>query len=206
VIEAFGAVNDHHQAHMEVTDKQKIIAGMKAAGFWTEIGLRLRNDMRTVHFVARCLDWAQGVTPDERNQSFQVVRRLEAQRDYMGQVDWRGTRRVPLEDFDLAMTELAAEVEADGAKLLMLSMPRQSRVEEQNPVLLQYSEHVEALSRTLGVLLADGRAVFKELVARGTPENQLFADGYHPKHRGHRVLAGALAKHVLELPPTEAGH
>jgi len=206
VIEAFGAVNDHHQAHMAVTDHQKIMADMQAAGFWSEIGLRLRNDLRTVHLVARWVDWAQGVTADDRRQSFEVVRRLEAQRSYMGQVDWRGTRRVPLEDFDLAMTELATEVEADGAELLMLSMPRQSRVEEQNPVLLHYSEHVGALSRSLGVPLVDGRAVFNGLIARGTRENLLFADGYHPKHRGHRVLANALAEQVLELLPAAAGH
>ena len=124
VIEAFGAVNDHHQAHMGMTDKQKITAGLVAAGFWTEIGLRLRNDFRTVHLVANGVDWVLGVTADDRHKSFIVVRREARQRGYMGQLGWRGTRRVSLEDFDLAMTELMAEVEADGGRLVMLSMPR----------------------------------------------------------------------------------
>ena len=206
VIEAFGAVNDHHQAHMGVTDKKKIENNMQAAGFLSELGLRMRTDLRTVHLLWSWIDRARGVTADDRHQSFKVVRRLETQRKYMGQADWRGTRRVPLEDFDLAMAELKAEVEADGAKLLMLSMPRKARIEEQNPILLEYSQHVVASSGSLGVRLADGRNAFKQVIEAGTPEKKLFADNYHPKHRGHRVLATILTDVVMEMIPAAADH
>jgi lysophospholipase L1-like esterase len=199
VVAAFGAVNEHLQAPLDVVDADKIEAGMELGGFWAGLGLVLRKESRVVHLLCRCVDALRGVTEDDRHKAFMKVRKHENQRAYMGAVEWRGTRRVSLEDFERALVELEAAALADGARLVLLSMPRRKKIEKDSPVLLEYSALVARLARERGLPLVDGRAAFQAVLAGGAGEEALFADGYHPKPKGHRLLAMSLAQAIQPL-------
>ncbi|MCC6405794.1 MAG: hypothetical protein IT453_01415 [Planctomycetes bacterium] len=204
VIEAFGAVNDHLQALQSVPDKEKIAMNVATGGFWTQIGLWLRQDSRIVHFVAKRIDLAKGVTSDVRGKVF-LERKKEAELDpYVGLVKFPGKRRVPLDDFEACLLELEKRVEADGGRLILVSMPRQPEVEAKSPVLLEYSKMVLDVGARQGLDVVDGRALFQAALAEGRTVEQLFADAYHPKPAGHRLLAQALGKAIVaHLPATK---
>ena len=199
VIEAFGAVNEHHQADLNHTDREKIDKAMTAGGVCYQIAWWLRNESRAMHLAARVADALTGVTHEDRIHPFEKVRKIENQRLYAGSVEWRGVRRVPLEEFEAALLTLRDEVEGDGARLVLVSMPRKHSEEKQSPVLLEYTKVVERVAREQELPLVDGRALFGEVLAGGAREEQLFADAYHPKPKGHRLLALALAQKVSEL-------
>jgi lysophospholipase L1-like esterase len=199
VVAAFGAVNEHIQAPLDVIDADKIEAGMELGGFFYGLGLVLRKESRVVHLLCRCTDALRGVTKEDRHKAFLRVRKHENQSKYMGVVEWRGTRRVSLADFERALVALEEAALADGARLVLLSMPRRKKVEKESPVLLEYSALVARLAGERGLPFVDGRAAFQTVLESGAAEEQLFADSFHPKPKGHRLLAMSLAQTIQPL-------
>lgn len=197
VIEAFGAVNDHLPAIQSVPDKDKIAMNLGVGGFWTQLGMSLRQDSRVVQFVFKRVDLARGVTSDVRDREFKKQKREAELESSVGTVDWAGKRRVPLDDFEACLLDLQKRVEADGARLILLSMPRQPIVEKRAPVLLQYSQKIAEVGARQGLDVVDGRAAFAQALAGGKRVEELFADSYHPKPFGHRLLAVELGKVIV---------
>lgn len=194
VIEAFGAVNDHLPAIQSVPDKEKIAMNLGVGGYWTQKGMQLRQGCRVVQFVAKRIDLARGVTSDVRDREFKKQKREAELEASVGNVDWVGKRRVSLDDFEASLLELQTRVEADGARLILVSMPRQPNVEKRAPVLLQYSQKVADFAARQGLDWVDGRSAFAAALADGKKVDELFADAYHPKPFGHRLLAIELGK------------
>jgi hypothetical protein len=81
--------------------------------------------------------------------------------------------------------------------LILLSMPRQPSVERQSPVLLEYSAKILEVGAREGLDVVDGRAAFERAMASGKRIDELFADSYHPKPYGHRLLAQELGKRIV---------
>ncbi|MCE9592912.1 MAG: hypothetical protein K8S98_01860 [Planctomycetes bacterium] len=198
VIEAFGAVNDHLQAIQSVADKDKIAMRIAAGGFWTQMAMTLRQQSRLVHYAAKLADQSKGTTSNDRDKIFKQRRRENEIDSLVGRLDFVGMRRVPLDDFELCLLEFQRRVEADGGRLILMSMPRQPAVEKASPVLVQYSQKVAEIGARQGLVVVDGRAVFQAaLAADASKVEQLFADSYHPKPAGHRLLAQELAKAIV---------
>ena len=109
-------------------------------------------------------------------------------------------RRVPVDDFDRALTELARVVEADGARLVLVSMPRDPAGERETPVLRLYSKKVLEAARREGLQVAEARVRFQAEFDRGRAPTSLFLPGdfWHPNETGHGLIAETLATLVLD--------
>lgn len=199
VIEAFGAVNDHLQALQSIPDEEKIRMHVQLGGTMTQLRIWMRKELRICHWLAK---WGERERPEvlkQRNAAFLQERKEYEQSKDMGSADWEGVRRVPLEDFERCILELRREVEADGGALVLLSMPRQPIVEKESPVLIQYSTKIAEVAQREQLAWVDGRALYAEALQSGRTVEELFADNYHPKPPGHRLLAEALAQKIIEL-------
>ncbi len=192
VIEAFGAVNDHLPALQGIADNQKIRMHVELGGYWTQIGITLRSELRIAHWMAKFSDDAHPERRKARDDAFIAERERAKIENQMGKVDWKGLRRVPLVDFEACLMELKSAVEADGARLILISMPRQPMIEKQEPVLLEYSKKVLEIGEREKLDVVDGRALFAAELAKGKTVQDLFKDAYHPAPLGHSLLAHEL--------------
>jgi hypothetical protein len=117
----------------------------------------------------------------------------------MGEIDWKGQRRVSLDDFEQTLLTLAREVKADGAGFVMLSMPRRREALEKAPVLELYTRSIAEIARRERIPLADGCEAFRKAEEGGEGEDDLFHDVWHYARPGHRLLAEALVGPIEEL-------
>ncbi len=200
VVAAFGAVNDHLNA-IDERDDAMIPRDVTADTAWTELRLTLRRDLRLGHALGWLRDRRREGARAERDRHFLRELRDHRRAQNLGRVDWRGTRRVSLEEFDRFLAQLVAEVRADGAEPVLLSMPRRAAVEEASPVLLEYTRAIRAVAEREDAALVEGRELFDAQLAAGATVEELFADNYHPSARGHALLAEALAERIAALPP-----
>jgi hypothetical protein len=155
----------------------------------------LRYRVRVLHAVAWAVDRVRGENRQALLEAADAKQReLDASSALTGQVDWPGERRVGLERFTKALDELAARVRADGARLLLVSMPRAPNRELEAPVLLFYNQAVQDAAARLGAGFFDARLAVQESM-RGPPArdwSELFLDAYHPTRAGHALIAAGL--------------
>lgn len=104
--------------------------------------------------------------------------------------------RVTPEELVGELDRLRAEVEADGARLVVLLPPRSAPCEQALPELREYSACLEALVERRALSALDARALL-----RGWPlgEEDVLLDWFHPNARGHALIAAALAPRVRAL-------
>lgn len=194
VIAAFGAVNEHVPS-IRRPDDELIRSLAFEGGELAQLTRRLRADIRLVHLLALCADEMRGGRT--QLQAAQREERARRERDHAAEANaaWDGERRVSVAEFTRYVRELAAEVRADGAELVLLAPGRRRAAYDERPVLQQYSGATIEVARELGVPLVDGRAA---LHAEGEAYDALYLDFYHPTAEGHRRLAAALGAAVLE--------
>ena len=168
VVAAFGAIND--AIEMPVDDELKLERMREDAGLL----LALRERWRTVQLAA----WLGERLPGGAG----------------GDGEQERAPRVPLDDFERALRELAGLVRADGAELVLLSMPRQPAAEDGWPALPAYTATVERLAAEEGLALADAFTAFRT----AEDPDGLFLDDYHPSPAGHARVAGILARAVRD--------
>jgi len=120
----------------------------------------------------------------------------------IGQPDWPGDRRVPLDDFEAALRELCVAIEADGARPILCSLPRTPQTEERLPVLPLYSEVIARVARERGLTLVDLRAAVLDAAASGDDAASFFVgtDTWHVGPKGQDLLARLLVDTLA--PPT----
>lgn len=186
VVAAFGAVCDHVPA-MGLPDARLIEESLLEQSAFTLWSRRMRGELRVLHLAALCVDAVRG----ERAPTVDV-RARDFRSNIVGAIDWPGVRRVTPDEFADALRTLRSEVEATGATLVLLSMPRKAGVEYLTPAVTLYTEELHRLSREEGFVLADGRASFGRAVAAGRAMDELFLDHYHPTVLGQGLLAEAV--------------
>jgi lysophospholipase L1-like esterase len=120
----------------------------------------------------------------------------------MGQVDWPGERRVSPAEMEEFLGRLRTAVEASGAELVVVLMPRDLEYERANPVLEQYTAAVRNFADSAGVELVDAHAAFRA----GAPTLFLAGDVVHPSPEGHALIARGLADRIEALAPAGASH
>ena len=198
VVAAFGEVNEHFDAGGP-PDAVKVELPVEPKSTWYDLVRFVRMNVRIAHLVASIAD---GLSEERRKERDLEYRRLSYERsiqEHMGEVDWKGQRRVPLEDFEATTLALASDARADSARFVAVSLPRRRDAEEKAPVLPLYTERLEALTARESLPLADAYRAFRDAEAKGVPESDLFSDAWHLSARGHALIASTLAQRIESL-------
>ncbi len=198
VVSAFGEVNEHFDANGP-PDVRKIELPLEPRSTWSDAVRFVRMNVRIAHLLASFADCMSEERRHERDLEFRRQSYEHALREHMGEVDWTGQRRVPLEDFEAATLALANEVRADAGKFLALSLPRRREAEENAPVLPLYTQRLEALAARESLALADAYHAFRDAEAQGVAESGLFLDAWHLSARGHELVASTLAQRIESI-------
>jgi lysophospholipase L1-like esterase len=198
VVAAFGEVNEHFPAGGP-SDVEKIEMPLDERDAWSEVVWLFRREVRVAHLFASLVDGMNAQASLERSLKFKERHYEHSLREHMGDIDWKGRRRVSIEDFVAANVALAKEVRADGGRLVLLSSPRRKAAEDSAPVLPLYTRAVEELARRGGLLVANAHRAFAEAQARGVQESDLFRDPWHLSADGHREVARTLAATIEPL-------
>lgn len=200
VIAAFGAVNEHFWAQ-SLSDRAKIDARKQLAQLQRFLA-KLRLELRVLHGCAWIVDRLRG---EDRAALREAWKQQKRERDAfnlgVGEVDWKGERRVSLTRFGQALDDLDERVRDAGARLVLISMPRYPENEVAAPVLVLYNQAVEQAAQRLGAPCFDARAAVAEAMA-GPPSrewSELFVDAYHPSPAGHALFAAGLAPLIKSL-------
>ncbi|MDP6409023.1 MAG: GDSL-type esterase/lipase family protein [Planctomycetota bacterium] len=198
VVAAFGAVNDHYSS-LDLPDRRKIEHQRTQLAWRKRLSDGLRDELRILHAISWLQLEAHGGKERLAEVWLEKKRREHELMKSSGRVEWPGERRVSLEDFSLALTELRDLVGADGGRLVLVSMPRKARAERDRPVLTLYSRAVMSTAAREGLQVADARGAFHRVIAGGRPEAELFVnDFWHPSASGHDLIAEGLVALVLD--------
>lgn len=196
VVAAFGAVNEHWAA-LDFDDDGKVEINQSQTRGPVAVARWVRAKVRIAQGVAYLVDpkkfkrvWKQG----EEQRRMQ----LELAAD-QAEPDWTGKRRVSLQRFTELLGEFRREAEADGARLVVIAMPRRIEADEAIPVLRNYTRAALDYARTekVQVLYALGR--FRDLERNGRDGPELMIhDWWHPSPEGHRLIGEWLAPMIVD--------
>lgn len=193
VVAAYGAINEHFAAKLG-RDEEKIARSRALAERAPSLAQRVRASSRFAHLAAWVAD-GFGSEHKRLHRAWQQRWKDNFEREERaGFDDFDGERRVSPQEFEEVLERWRAAVLADGARLVLISMPRRPAMELERPVLARYSERVLAFASASGTPLYDARADFAD-AARGAPErDRLFLpnDPVHPSPDGHAAIARAL--------------
>ena len=183
VIAAFGAINDALFDPLNDIDKMALESRRK--GFLSWLGER----SRTMQWLSELGAGTRAPRRSERGPSDPPVSPAMPE----GTVP-----RVSLEAFEESLLELARLVHEDGARFVVISMPRLKRCEKDRPHLPSYSQRVVALAERESWPLVDALTLFRE----HEDTRSLLLDPVHPSASGHDLIARALLD-VLPVPGDE---
>lgn len=197
VVAAFGAVNEHHMA-LSLADDPKIARSQQSYGPLARALMWARVNLHVPQFLDYLALQVGGGIEGQRKRTFARQRREVELMRSAGRTDWKGTRRVTPARYRELIGELAREVEQDGARLVVLVMPRERKMETGHPVLIEYSESTIRGARDAGVPWCDGRQAFWRALEAADPPPALFVpnDAWHPNRTGHGILARELLPSV----------
>jgi lysophospholipase L1-like esterase len=206
VVAAFGAVNEHNPAIGGLDDLEKISRSRGLPGRPGSLLAWMRDESRVSQLVTCLQHRRKGGRAALKQREERALHREHERAKGAGKANWSGTRRMTPADFERALAALAEEVRADGARLILVNMPRMPVAEERLPVLPLYSERVELAARREDLAMLDARALFRAETAQGRPAEELFAgDWWHPSPLGHGLLARGLAPLVLDASLRRSG-
>ncbi len=204
VIAAFGAINDHFMAQ-GLNDVQKIAqagAGESALGVFAQ---RARAKLRVLQLIARALDALHSEDAAAREAIERREVEFEENRPHVGELDfetqYHGVRRVSPLEFEAGLAELRRLVDADGATLVLLSMPRRRGVDMSLAILRKYSQTILDFAKASTTLCVDGRGDFRNYFELEHGDPHLFFlpnDDVHPSKRGHARLAERLCEIIVQ--------
>jgi len=200
VIAAFGAVIDH-TGSMGLPDDRLIREQVMASSRWKQTLNRLRRDLRLAHLMAWIAEGLRGGRDTLRSEQRHRELLEDTEMHNVGLVDWLGTRRVSLVEYEKFLLELRDEVQDSGARLLVLSMPRRPRVERDRPVVMEYTRLMHAMAARGEFELVDGRAALGRALRSGPTTREMMADDFHPSALGHEILALELVRAIGATEP-----
>ena len=189
---AFGAQNEHAPAQGP-GDREKLALASGECGEQRTVWHGLSQHLR----VLQLWNWflCRRAVPEFKAWRAEQARQRGQDPALIGQPDWPGDRRVPLDEFEAALRQLCAEARADGARPLLCSLPRTPQTEARLPVLPLYSAVIGRVARELAVPVVDLRAAVLEAAAAGEDAASFFipTDTWHVGAKGQTMLASMLA-------------
>ena len=201
VIAGFGTTNEHVPT-MDLVDVDKLAWLRERRSIPWRAQRYLRNELRLLNLGAWCWDELHGGREAQIGAfvTRERERRLKIQTEQLEDYP----RRVSAEDFRTCLDELDARTRHAGTRLLLVRMPRRADMEASRPQVLEYDAELDAFLARTDVPCCEARALVRERIAAGTPEEELFFDGTHPTARGQRIVADAVLPAVLDLLPSPA--
>ncbi len=155
--------------------------------------LGLRDELRLLHLASWLRDLASGVYWQERDLAFMDRRLAQG----TGELARPGQRRVPYDRFVDSLTELFAEIRADKAVPILLSVPRSPGTPSSDAAEV-YQAAAISIAANSGSIVLDGRNAFVRSVAdEDVPASDLFLGDLVPSDCGHLALAQGLADEIL---------
>ena len=204
VIAAFGAINDHFMAQ-GLCDVQKISQSKASESALGVLAQRARAKLRVLQLVARGLDSLHVEDAATREEIERRDVAFEEIRPHVGELDfetkYHGVRRVSPAEFEAGLAEFRRLVEADGATLVLLSMPRRRGVDMNLSILRKYSQVILDFAKASATLCVDGRGDFRNYFELEHGDPHLFFlpnDDVHPSVRGHARLAQRLCETIVQ--------
>jgi len=201
VVAAFGAVNEHWPVE-DSNDADKLAWLHAQSSSWHRFAKRARRELRIAHAVAWLRLRADGGMQARHERYVRPKDAQAAIADRSGAADWEGMRRVTPTEYQEDLAVLRRAVEADGARLVLVAMPRRPIVEGERPVLLDYTRTTREFATEHELGLCDAHALFRS-APEGLGPDQLFRsegehkDHWHPSARGHELIAHCLADVLL---------
>lgn len=206
VVVAFGAINDILNGPGQESDRTKI-QKLEADDNWIgRLGMFCRDHLRVVQLVSWLRfrrDGGEEALDNEYRNKMKAEPLYLTDLEKIGRSDYPGVRRVSLTEFRDYLDELVSAIRADGARPILVSLPRMLSAEEDFPALADYSQATEQAAERQGVPLVDLHEHFRSFGVQN--ERQLFFDYWHPKKRAHRLIAEDLHPLLKELA-AECGH
>jgi lysophospholipase L1-like esterase len=200
VFASFGTLNEYAPCS-GLPAVEKLAAAQAMRSGWRSTWYRLTTRLRSLQLLSWLRSRADGVDPEEAARNLSARQTLHADpMPVSGQVDWPGCRRVSLDEFEAALVELAREVRADGARLILGAMPRLPSAEQLAPVLELYSQRILAVAAREGLQALDLRG-FVNSGAAGVTAKDILLDDWHFNGAGHALCAEQLAPLVLDPAP-----
>jgi hypothetical protein len=189
VVAAYGAINEHYPAGA-LTDEGKILRNLdQKDGRWS---------FRILDFLYYLGNTVGGEKRETREGQVPLEEEWQERRREAGRMDWPGLRRVSLAEFEENLLALKKEVQADGAILILVSMPRMLEAERGRPILVEYSKVITRVAQREGLDCLDARALFREWIEdHKATEKDLLLDAVHPTPKGHLLIAEALKTLIL---------
>jgi len=197
LVAAYGAVIEHVGALGGVGDDELIRRGVYAKSGWAIETARLRRNLRSLHFMAWCMDRLRG--QDNEAQWHEREKQQVMLNPTMGRVDWAGVRRVSLEEFEQDLLQLRANVADDGGNMVLLPLAHRGQFEKDSPVVMEYYKKILEVGARERIPVADGRTAFGQAVKDGHWIPELLLDNFHPTPLGHEYLARALCDEILRM-------
>lgn len=196
VFAAFGTVNEHYPCK-GLPDERKLEQLHNTTRYAGRAAMWLRVHLRVIHLASWLSLRLEGKTQAAEKERFREEALRNVRADDYGRLDWDGTRRVSLESFGRAMWALRDAVQRDGARFVMVAMPRGPGMVDARPVVEHYTLALRELQTTLGVPLLDLHADYHADVAAGGDLRAWFGgDELHLSAEGNRRLAERMLEHL----------
>jgi hypothetical protein len=155
----------------------------------------VRDAVRLLHLASYLRDVVSGVYWEERDFAF-TERRLA---QTVGQGEWPGQRRVPHDEYVHAMESLLSEIQADRARVILLSIPRSPDLPEMVAADV-YQRAAGIVAQSAGSLLLDGRhALVRSVLYEEVPKEDMFQGDGALSDCSHLAIAQALAEEIVAL-------
>jgi lysophospholipase L1-like esterase len=205
VVIGFGVVNEHLNAPGQEPDRLKA-QRLKASEDW--IGRTAdwcRSSLRIAHLASWLRFQRMGGEAAVRKSLREAKRKDISGLEEVGKTSYEGKRRVSLPEYSDLIDELVSAIRLDGARAILLSMPRKLSAEERSPVLVEYSNLTMLAGERLGIPALDIRSLLRSYSDLYDPEKKdaaelgFFFDYWHPRPHGHRLIADALKPHLLSI-------
>ena len=194
VVVAFGAYNEHVPGANGLDDRQLISMNTREDSATGRSIKKLRKETRIGHLAGYISDEIRGGRDELRQKTNQQKRETNKLNKTSGEADWPGVRKVGLNDFRESLDELCDMIERDGARPIVVSMPRTARLEKEKPILPRYTTVVEEFVADRGVEWVDAHTRFRERENETNKWREIFVDNVHPNPKGHGWIAEGLTK------------
>lgn len=169
----------------------------------------LDNDLRVAQGLRWVRDAVSGAYWEDRDFQFRLKRLEPTAR----RLDWPGTRRVPMKDFDGSLSLLLQEASQDGAHVILLVLPP-AETGRVPPIQALYDRVAVGFAERENLIVLDERNPYLTGLADELASTDMYGADRYPSVCAHAAIAQALSEIIVRgiavkaaqpPPPKEPG-